>query len=314
MSNVHNFVSLVSQSNRNIGVLANMASQVRQDVKFTRPQIDSANPIMLAKEFYDQGAPVEFRPKPLLKLGRDRSRHEVHFGSLMLENTDKSLRTNIDIAVKDCQLSSGLGEIAMNQYAMSRGLYAFQPVGIFLLDKIFHGDRLAHIVTRFDKEVFSLDALPWQEMDTDYIKSVIGKAAIAAADFHKNGLFHGDLEFKNLGQRTTGEVVVIDLEHTVGAEDMMAIAALQLGFPQETQDRARKRIEMKSRSDFRAMNKSIGDLRPFTGLSEERKLRVAQQAILGPYIDRIQSSSPNPFADLLTSSAKIAFADFRNGK
>lgn len=294
MNNSHNFTSLILEANKGVDKLPDMSELVRQDTKYTRPKVDIAKPILMTAEFRKEGIPVDFLPKPLLKLGRDNSRHEVHFGSLILDNQEASSKSSIEIAVKDCQLSSGLGEIAMCQYAASMGMYSFKPVGIFLREEIFYGDRLAHMVTIFDKEVIPLDALPWSDMDLDEAGLVIENAAFAAADFHKAGLFHGDLEFKNFGQRTSGEVAIVDLEHTVGANDVMTIAALQLGFSKETQDCAQSKIGRKVRIDLRSMKNSVCGLRPFASHTPGRKLRIARETILEPYMGRLETFEPTP--------------------
>ena len=307
--NIKNFQSLLPIDPEQIVELPDLSSQVRQDAEETRPESSLvAGQSLLAPELSVYGPLASYELRPLRRLGKDNSRHEVHFGMLVSEGTDA---VSTEVAVKDCTLSWGLGEIAMNQFAARRGLYAFKPYGLLVSDKTEGGNRLAHLVTIYDPEVTPLDSLDWSDMDEADASLIVKDAAVAMARFHREGLFHGDLDdrFKNFIQRTTGEVAIIDLEHTVGAEEIMAIASLGRIFGRDAEI-AQGKIERLSCKDFRELKKSLDRLPFLVGRSEGRKLRFARSLLFDPYISNVEGSG-SQYSKLLVNAAKKSHSVLR---
>jgi hypothetical protein len=304
--NIKNFQSLLPVDPGQIVELPDLSSQVRQDAEFTRPKPPvSAGQSLLAPELSAHGPLENYESRPLRRLGKDNSRHEVHFGTLVSGGAD------VEVAVKDCTLSWGLGEIAMNQFAAQEGLYAYAPLGLFISGKTERGNHLAHLVTAYDPEITPLDSLDWTEMDEADASLIVEDAAVAMARFHGKGLFHGDLDdrFKNFIQRTTGEVAIIDLEHTVGAEEIMAIASLGRVFGRDAEI-AQGKIERLSCKDFRDLKKSLDSLPFLTGCREGRKLRIARRLLFDPYISNAEDFGSQYFK-LLADAAKKSHSALR---
>ncbi len=255
------------------------------------------------------GAPTGYDLKKMWRLGKDRSRHEVHFGNLTFESSGTS--TEIPVAIKDCILSWGLGEIAMNQLVAREGLYAFEPLSLFVGDRNEKGELVAYLVTARDEEITSLDSLDWPEMDEANMELVVLDAARAIAKVHAKGLFHGDLDdhFKNFVQRTTGEIAIVDWEHAVGAEEIMATVSLENTFGGDA-GIARGQTERLSRRDFRDLKRSLDSLPFVRGRSEGRKLRIARKLLFDPYVSYMEDSSGH-YSNLLTEMAKKAHSVLR---
>ncbi len=308
--NVRNFEALLPVNPEDITRLPDLSARVRQDAKYTRPKLSSLpHQVLLAPPIMELGAPTGYDLKKMWRLGKDRSRHEVHFGNLTFESSGTS--TEIPVAIKDCILSWGLGEIAMNQLVAREGLYAFEPLSLFVGDRNEKGELVAYLVTARDEEITSLDSLDWPEMDEANMELVVLDAARAIAKVHAKGLFHGDLDdhFKNFVQRTTGEIAIVDWEHAVGAEEIMATVSLENTFGGDA-GIARGQTERLSRRDFRDLKRSLDSLPFVRGRSEGRKLRIARKLLFDPYVSYMEDSSGH-YSNLLTEMAKKAHSVLR---
>jgi hypothetical protein len=161
---------------------------------------------------------ISFHQKVLYRVGRENSRNNVIFGGLSAEWVDGA-GYKTDVAVKPAEVHPHLlGELAMLQYMQSLGIRSLEPEGYLVGETA--SDSRDYLITRFNGPIDTMDNIDWDELDSDEQWGQAGLAIETLALLHSNLLFHGDLEFKNIGLGETGEAVVVDPEYMVSALDL----------------------------------------------------------------------------------------------
>ena len=145
--------------------------------------------------------------------GAETSAHGVFFGVVHDPNDSSK---GITVAVKPCikKPETAYQDWLNNHLARKIDDRCYEPVG-FIVD----GGR-GYSITKFKRDGFdTLDSTTWDnvltiEGDPEYKTQieVISSVAVALAELHKNNIFHGDAQFKNIVLDVTGEVYLIDWE------------------------------------------------------------------------------------------------------
>ena len=112
-----------------------------------------------------------------------------------------------------------LGELAMFQYLEELGMPTFKPTSFLFTDTT----KANHLLTRFEKPISTMDTVEWEELEADEKWFQLDFAVKTLALLHSELLFHGDLEFKNVGFDERGDLIIIDPELMVSALEMAEI-------------------------------------------------------------------------------------------
>lgn len=234
---------------------------------------------------------VSFNLQPGHRLGRENSHNKVFFGKILAHAIDgDSPIAEEEVAVKpsDPQVCL-LGELAMFQYMNALGLPTFQPVGYLL-----SGTGRHHLLTRFDQPVDTMDSVEWQELTVDEQLFQLGAAIDTAVMLHANMLFHGDLEFKNVGFGDTGDLIIVDPELMVSGAGLAEI--YNTSNSEIDRDHAVLRLSQIMSKDFSDICRSTETFiynnmpdgeRPKT---DPAKFKAQKHHIFMPYREKILSS------------------------
>lgn len=234
---------------------------------------------------------IAFSVQPSHRLGREVSHNKVFFVNLTSEdNSDSQLLIDEHIAVKPIpKLAPLLGELAMFQYMQTVNIPTFQPVGALLSDKGPH-----HLLTRFEQPIDTMDTLDWKEMDYDEKLFQLRYAIDTAVLLHTKLLFHGDLEFKNVGFNEVGEIFVVDPEVMRSGADIAR--AYYASDNEVARHREVSKLSKRMSSDFTDICHSIDNF-IFSDSPEQLKLRqdqakfkVYKHHLFAPYREKIAAT------------------------
>lgn len=294
--------------------LPDMTRHINHSGKFTRPDIDYDPGLFLANDYIDRSAGstdgdttnhLTFSVQPSNRLGREDSHHKVFFGKLISECLDSdSPRINEQIAVKPLDnVGTLLGELAMFQYMNKLNLPTFQPVGILV-----SGKRPHHMITKFEHPVDTMDTVNWQDLDLDERYAQLDYALETAVMLHTKMLFHGDLEFKNVGFNDTGELVIVDPEWSVSGLDLANV--YNTSDDCELRGRALLRLSQLMSKEFSDISRSV-DKFIFSGKSNNHKpksdaafYKIQKHHLYNPYKEKIAASG-SQFTDTLLAAYDV---------
>jgi hypothetical protein len=146
--------------------------------------------------------------------GAETSAHGVFFG--VLHDPD-NMSKGVSVAIKPCDTKpeTAVADWVNNSLIHKQDDRTYEPIG-FILD----GYGMGYSITKFKKEGFdTLDSTTWNnvlayEEDPAYSgqREVLTSVAEALASLHKNHIYHGDPQFKNIVVDITGDVYFIDWE------------------------------------------------------------------------------------------------------
>lgn len=263
----------------------NLMSRIRHDGIPTRLDFNdigicaSGVDYMVFPSRYGSAIPKNFHSYRLQRIGRETSRHEVHFGALDTQD-DRVL----NVAVKDSHVSLALGELAMNQYVEHLGLPVYEHIGMVVCAESIDGadDRLTHLLSIFNPAVISMDNHEWEGMPEYELKDLLGYAASALGNLNGKGIRHGDSELKNFGQNDAGNTFLVDFEHAHSFKDIAIIATSDM-FDTQTKAIAQDRVNKYVRGDIRDVFNSIKPFLTMRGKGIGAAYKLFHKAFFGAY-------------------------------
>lgn len=278
--------------------LPEITSSINHDGQECTPGLDLMPGLYLADQYeFTNGDPLKepirlsFNVQPSHRLGREVSHNKVFFINLV-SKTQNGSKVFIDeqVAVKPVQRAVPLlGELAMFQYLKEVNIPTFQPLGVLLTKNNPH-----YLLTRFQQKIDTMDTLDWKEMDYEEKLFQLRYAIDTAVLLHTKLLFHGDLEFKNVGFNEIGEIFVVD------PEVMRSGLSVAQSYYESTDDSIKHRhaskISKKMSADFTDICHSIDNF-IFADMPENLKLKqdqakfkVYKHYLFNPYREKIASS------------------------
>lgn len=291
--------------------LPDLSGFIHHGGKFTRPDINFEPGLFLADGYMGQNTEVgetvttnhlTFNVQPSNRLGREDSHHKVFFGKLISDCLDGEQPTvNEQIAVKPLDnIGTLLGELAMFQYMNMLNLPTFQPVGILV-----SGTRPHHMITKFEHPVDTMDTVNWQDLNLDERYDQLDYALETAVMLHTKMLFHGDLEFKNVGFNDTGNLVIVDPEWSVSGLNLAKI--YRETDDKDLKERALLRLSQLMSKEFSDISRSI-DKFIFSGVTNSQKpktdaafFKIQKHHLYNPYKNKIIASGSEHTDTLLNA-------------
>lgn len=174
-----------------------------------------------AQRWSEQGIPNRwsFTPQPLLRSGRDDSRHKVFFGAMREEYFHGSDQHVTQIAVKPFgrdEETYAFHEFAMHEYLRQKGIPTFKALGMLALepDELQDVPRL-FLLSKFEPNVTTMDNIAWQSRSPEEQWQEVDRAVQTMVMLHDELIFYGDLRFKNIAFKQDGTPLVIDPETVV---------------------------------------------------------------------------------------------------
>ncbi len=234
-----------------------------------------------------------FQPQPGHRLSREQSHNKVFFGRLwVVPPFEMGEDLQLQVAVKSrehCDRARLAGETALYQHLGGIGLRTFKPAGLL------HGVEADHLMTYFDGPVVTMDTIEWPELTLDEAWFEVAKAVDTMALLHAEGLFHGDLAFRNVAFDESNQIVIIDPELMTCFRNVME-PLLNAGMVLETRDQmqAADRLVQAMGGEFSAVCQSVDEMilplypkreRPRTSME---RLKVYKRHIFEPYKHRLQ--------------------------
>lgn len=283
--------------------------------KYTRPSLRLGAGLFLGQTLLqadEQAVAVRpdaftFKAQPGHRLGREKSHNEVFFGKLTTAWTrEMSMRRKeAHLAVKPTKNREAmLGELAMFQYLIDLNIPTFKPSGILTTPSSGN-----YLMTHFEKPVATMDTVEWSELEPNEMWEQVDFAVKTMALLHGRMLFHGDLEFKNVGFDERGDLIVVDPELMVSARDMAEIA--RDGTDEQEVLSAQIRIKQSMSNDFTSVCRSIEEfIIPSLPIHERPKnsaslFKQYARHLFRPYEQAIQDSDSEFKAQLLTAFEKV---------
>ncbi len=260
----------------NIHDLPDMTQYINHRGKYTRPDVRLEKGLYIIPEvFVDmiqsdkvQNKPesVDFHPWAVDRLGREDSHNKVFFGAISTTTFgERESSSFARVSIKPIkQLSALVGELAMFQYMRLLDLPTFQPVGVLVNDRVGH-----HLITKFAEPVTTMDTIDWSDFDIQERWVHLSTAVDTLVMLHSNMLFHGDLEFKNVGFNENGKSVIVDPELSVSALDLAEEYNSGLA-DNRTLDNCLIGIKRSMSKDFTDLSTSIRN-RLFKGLPDNQR-------------------------------------------
>ncbi|MDL2341550.1 MAG: hypothetical protein QFB87_00520 [Patescibacteria group bacterium] len=300
--------------------LPDVTEHINHTGKYTRPDIKLASGLFLNRTDTEE-ALTDYGAKPDAysfitqhghRLGREKSHNEVFFGKLLSHwHDDEPGCSESQVAVKPTKNRAALlGELAMFQYMRKLDIPTFEPTAFL----VAANGGTDHLLTRFEKPVATMDTVEWQELGTPEKWDQLEFAVNTMALLHSELLFHGDLEFKNVGFGEKGDLIVIDPELTISSLAMAEVAETSSD-PSEVAA-AQLRIKQSMSTDFTSVCLSIDEFiisslpardRPDTNAA---KFRSYARHLFRPYKEGlIERRSPH-LEQLLIAYEKV-FADHK---
>ena len=295
--------------------LPDLTSHINHAGKYTRPNIKLGSGLFLSPDASgdsESNRPAKadafsFLTQPGHRLSREKSHNEVFFGKLLLHwHSDSLGYAESQVAIKPTKNRAAiLGELAMFQYLKQKNLPTFDPTGI-LLSPSGHSD---HLLTKFEKPVATMDTVEWRDLETQEKWLQVDFAVQTMALLHSELLFHGDLEFKNVGFGDRGDLIIVDPELTVSSLEMADIA--QSSSNEKEIELAQLRIKQSMSTDFTSVCLSIdefiisslpGDERPLTSAS---KFKSYARYLFRPYREALIEAGSPYLPQLLIAYEKV---------
>lgn len=141
----------------------------------------------------------------------ETSAHKVFFADL--KNADGSTLLPVAIKPFDASPNHALDDFMGGVRAQQNCITTFQPVGYMV------GRDMNFSITALDESTESLDVRSWESVLINLEDEKFGdqrkklsKIGELVAGLHARGVFHGDLQFKNISQNIHGEISFIDWE------------------------------------------------------------------------------------------------------
>lgn len=172
-----------------------------------------------AGDYGEEEKPIKHNPMinslefmPGVQLGSGDSHHNVLFAEVVFADS-AGASIKCDVALKSFSAESHAAEKEHNALveASRRGLTTFEPLAIAR-----HGDE-TFLITEVMPNVETLDGIDWtvQPSDRGYESHVVPELRFIVeqmALMHSRGIFHGDMQPKNVGRNDEGHHVLLDLE------------------------------------------------------------------------------------------------------
>ena len=303
-----------SISRYQVQILPNLTEHVNHSGKYTRPKVSltpgiylSPGIISFAEDNY--GARPDsftFMTQPGHRLGREKSHNEVFFGKLLSHWESEEAILESQVAVKPTKNRAALlGELAMFQYLEELGMPTFQPTSFLLTETT----EATHLLTRFEKPVATMDTVEWDELESEEKWMQVDFAVKTMALLHSELLFHGDLEFKNVGFDERGDLIIIDPELMVSALEMAEIVSQ--GRDSREVNSAEIRLKQSMSNDFTSVCKSIDEFiiasfpvaqRPN---NDAAKFKLYARHLFRPYVASLKDSHSLYLPELLSAYEKV---------
>lgn len=251
----------------------------------------------------DEPAKLSFQHQPGKRIAREDSHNFVFFGGVWTEPVNSpDGRVEVAVKLKDNEgidkSDSILGELAAFQYLGKLALPTFRPAGLLI------GGNDISLLTHLDAPVYTMDTVDWPKLTDEERWDELMRPVDTMLMLHTNGLFHGDIYFRNVGFYETGDTVIVDPELMVSAkEDMTMLLDAGIMYNEE-QKRALQRVKQLMSKDFSALITSIEANilaylpkreKPRTG---EARLKLYRRHLYEPY-KQLLSYSDEPEAKVL---------------
>jgi hypothetical protein len=279
---------------------------MRHDNKYCRPNLDLPADFTYIEPGFSELVPVSYKKYPIRSIGRENSRHQVHFGTLKFNEG-----SSLDVAVKDGTLRLSLGEISVMNYYQSLGLKTFIPFAVLKSKQINPEvkETQTYLITRYEDDVRTYNSIDWFRLDDEETRFYLREATLALVELHQNGIIHGDYEIKNIAQDINGKTFAIDWEHSTSYSDVALVALLRHQFTQEQQQSAIRNIEHATRRDLRDLINSISSVLRYRNMSHGRMFKYIRTNILDIYIGAL---NPNgPYYTVLRTTTKNTISVFK---
>lgn len=303
-----------SVSQRQVYQLPSLTEHINHSGKYTRPRVHLAEGLFLSpelisyseKEYGGRPESFTFMAQPGHRLGREKSHNEVFFGKLLSHWHANGNLHEAQVAVKPTKNHAALlGELAMFQYLNDLGMPTFTPTSFLVPEN----DGTSHLLTRFEKPIATMDTVEWDELETAEKWLQLDSAVKTMALLHSELLFHGDLEFKNVGFDERGELIIIDPELMVSALEMAEIASQ--GSNAEEVRTAQIRLKQSMSNDFTSVCRSIDEFIITSLPMNERpkndaaKFKLYARHLFRPYEASLQDSHSLYLPELLSAYEKV---------
>jgi tRNA A-37 threonylcarbamoyl transferase component Bud32 len=161
-----------------------------------------------------------FRPQPLLRIGKEDSRHQPFFGKINGKWFHDAANESHQIAVKPIVSPKKspmtkqklLHEVAVYQHLRRIGVPTLDVLGVAVLDQP-RNEVYGYAITDYDPDIVTLDSLDWKRMSKFEHFEHIENATDYISLLHSNLIFHGDCEFKNIAiGESKKSIKVVDVE------------------------------------------------------------------------------------------------------
>lgn len=280
--------------------LPDLSGLVNHKGFFSRPKVKLGSGLFIDKESFarDSAGPApdskpdafSFQVQPGHRFGREASHNQVFFGKLLVSGMySDGMKAETQVAIKPTENRGALlGELAMLQYMRALNIPTFEPRG-FLATNVSKHD---HLLTRFEKQVATMDTVDWRELNNGEKWGQIDFAVATLSLLHSHMLFHGDLEFKNVAFGETGDLIIVDPELTVSTAEIGEVA-LHANNDAAAQ-RALETITRNMSSDFTSVCNSIDQFIFHTMPPQKRpaaetdKFKAYSRYLFKPYKEALQ--------------------------
>jgi tRNA A-37 threonylcarbamoyl transferase component Bud32 len=236
-------------------------------------------------------ASYAFKPRAGHRLGREQSHNVVFFGQLAAASP-YGVHEEIQVAVKSREHKNRghlAAEAALFQHLGALGMKTFEVAGLL------HGVEADHLLTYFDGPVTTMDTVDWSELTIDEAWLEVSKAVDTMVLLQAHGLFHGDLEFRNVAFNESNEIVIVDPELMVSATELYAqLEGAGVVLEEDEQRQALEKLAQTMGREFSCVSKSVQQMilplypkreRPRTA---PQRLKVLKEHVYEPYKSRIR--------------------------
>ncbi len=167
-------------------------------------------------------ADVNFKLEPRMLSGAANSAHAVIAGELSVDYDNRSIQpSSTEVAAKCYRKRSPQErfervqrEVTISRAMADRGELALEPVAVAIAPPgITDGSTV--LLTKFDRNLFTLDNHPWGRGLTPENVDMATVAAAAVGRFNVLGYHHKDSKIKNVAGRWDGKTGMIDFETSV---------------------------------------------------------------------------------------------------
>ena len=237
--------------------LPDLTSLIRHDAKTIRScsQVPTDDTYRIALSSRLLSRDTSFTLKRLLSIGKEDSRHKLYFGGLRSSGEER------DVAVKEHLLPVAIGEVAMMQYASSKGLFVFDLDSIYVsrqTDAQRARERACWLLTHYRPGVESMDSVNWRDMDDVEKIRQVQLAALAVASAHINHIGHGDSYLRNVVEvpQDYNRRHLVDWESAVSFKYFSELADSVVS-DCDSRDKAQDVVNRITRIDLRDLRNSV---------------------------------------------------------